>query len=181
MKDTHVVRERSEPSRAELAEARQKVGIYEARVSQLEHQLSEVSTLAQKDPLTNALNRRGLEHAFRAESARALRYESPLTLAMLDLDNFKGVNDRLGHVAGDRALIHFVMTVHAALRPTDLTARYGGEEFGVLFPASTVQDGAEAIERLRRERARPPFEFQQERQALTFSAGVTQNVSAWRS
>ena len=176
MKDTHVVREQIETSRAELAEARQKVGIYEARVSQLEHQLSEVSTLAQKDPLTNALNRRGLEHAFRAESARALRYESPLTLAMLDLDNFKQVNDRLGHVAGDRALIHFVTTVHATLRPTDLTARSGGEEFGVLFPACAAQESIEAVERLQRELARRPFQFELERLSLTFSAGVAQ----WR-
>jgi diguanylate cyclase len=176
LSDTRTVRDRIDASRAELAEARQKVGIYEARVSQLEHQLSEVSTLAQKDPLTNALNRRGLEHAFRVESARALRYESPLTLAMLDLDNFKQVNDRLGHVAGDRALIHFVTTVHATLRPTDLTARSGGEEFGVLLPACAAQESIEAVDRLQRELARRPFHFEQERLALTFSAGVAQ----WR-
>jgi len=174
--DTQTVRQQIESSRAELAEARQKVGVYEARVSQLEQQLDEVSSLAQKDPLTNALNRRGLEHAFRVESARALRYESPLTLAMMDLDNFKQVNDQLGHMAGDRALIHFVTTVHATLRPTDLTARTGGEEFGVLFAACSAQDGVEAIERLQRELARRPFQFEQERLNLTFSAGVSQ----WR-
>jgi len=111
---------RSRPPAPSWPRRARRSGSYEARVSQLEHQLSEVSTLAQKDPLTNALNRRGLEHAFRAESARALRYESPLTLAMLDLDNFKQVNDRLGHVAGDRALIHFVnhRARDAAGRPT---------------------------------------------------------------
>jgi diguanylate cyclase len=174
--ETQTVREQIDASRSELAEARKKVGLYESRVSQLEHQLSEVSTLAQKDPLTNALNRRGLEQAFRAESARALRYDSTLTLAMLDLDNFKQVNDRLGHVAGDRALIHFVTTVHATLRPTDLTARSGGEEFGLLFPACSAQDGIDAIERLQRELARRPFQFEQERLILTFSAGVAQ----WR-
>ena len=176
LSDTQTVREQIEVSRTELAEARKKVEDYEARVSQLEQQLNEVSTLAQKDPLTNALNRRGLEQAFRVESARALRYQSPLTLAMMDLDNFKQVNDRLGHVAGDRALIHFVTTVHATLRPTDLIVRSGGEEFGVLIPASTVQDGAAAIERLKRELARRPFQFENEALALTFSAGVAQ----WR-
>jgi len=174
LSDTQTVREQIEVSRTELAEARKKVEDYEARVSQLEQQLNEVSTLAQKDPLTNALNRRGLEQAFRAESARALRYQSPLTLAMMDLDNFKQVNDRLGHVAGDRALIHFVTTVHATLRPTDLIVRSGGEEFGVLIPASTVQDGAAAIERLKRELARRPFQFENEALVLTFSAGVAQ-------
>jgi diguanylate cyclase len=176
LSDTQTVKDQVEASRVELAAARQKVGIYETRVSQLEQQLDEVSTLVQKDPLTNALNRRGLENAFRAETARALRYESPLTLAMMDLDNFKQVNDRLGHVAGDRALIHFVTTVHATLRPTDLTARSGGEEFAVLFPACSVQDGVDAIERLQRDLTRRPFQFEQERLNLTFSAGVTQ----WR-
>jgi len=174
--DTQTVRDQIESSRTELAQARTKVEVYEARVSQLEHQLSEVSTLVQKDPLTNALNRRGLEQAFRVESARALRYNAPLTLAMMDLDNFKRVNDTLGHLAGDRALVHFVTTVHATLRPTDLTARSGGEEFAVLFPACAVQDGVEAIERLQRELARRPFQFEQERLALTFSAGVAQWV-----
>jgi diguanylate cyclase len=66
----------------------------------------------------------------------------------MDLDNFKRINDTLGHVAGDRALVHFVTTVHATMRPTDLTARTGGEEFAVLFPACAAQDGVEATERL---------------------------------
>ena len=174
--DTQTVREQIESSRAELTEARKKVDVYEARVAQLEHQLLEASTLAQKDPLTNALNRRGMEHAFRIERARALRYGSPLTLAMMDLDNFKQINDRFGHVVGDRALIHFVTTVHATLRPTDLTIRSGGEEFCVLFPACSVQEGIDAVERLQRELTRCPFQFEHERLILTFSAGVAQ----WR-
>ena len=176
MKDTQTVREQIESSRAELTEARKKVGIYEARVSQLEHQLSEASSQAQRDPLTNALNRRGMEHVFRIERARAQRHGSPLTLAMMDLDNFKQINDRFGHVVGDRALIHFVTTVHATLRPTDLTVRSGGEEFCVLFPACSMQEGVDAVERLQRELARRPFQFEQERLTLTFSAGVAQ----WR-
>jgi diguanylate cyclase len=176
LSDTRTVCEQIDASRAELTEARKKVGIFEARVSQLEHQLNEVSTLVQRDPLTNALNRRGFEQAFHSETSRALRYESPLTLAMMDLDNFKQVNDRLGHVAGDRALVHFVTTVHATLRPTDLSARSGGEEFGVLFPACPLQESFEAIERLQRELARRPFQFEQEQVQMTFSAGIAQ----WR-
>jgi diguanylate cyclase len=73
-------------------------------------------------------------------------------------------------------LIHFVTTVHATMRPTDLTARSGGEEFAVLFPACVAQDGVEAVERLQRDLARRPFQFEQERLLLTFSAGVAQ----WR-
>jgi diguanylate cyclase len=175
--DTQTVREQIESSRAELSEARKRVDVYEARVSQLEHQLLEASALAQRDPLTNALNRRGMEQAFRIERARAVRYGSPLTLAMMDLDNFKQINDRFGHVVGDRALIHFVTTVHATLRPTDLTIRSGGEEFCVLFPACSVQDGIDAVERLQRDLTRRPFQIDQERLILTFSAGVAQ----WRN
>ncbi len=174
--ETQTVRTQIDASRADLADARKKVEVYEARVSELEHQLSQVSTLVQKDPLTSALNRRGLEEAFRVESARASRYQTPLTLALMDLDDFKAVNDTLGHVAGDRALIHFVTTVHATMRPTDLTARCGGEEFGVLFPATSLQEGAEAVERLQRELSHRPFQFEKERHRLSFSAGV----SEWR-
>ncbi|HEX4596341.1 MAG TPA: diguanylate cyclase [Burkholderiaceae bacterium] len=175
--ETQTVRAQIESSRSELSEARKKVDVYEARVSQLEHQLLEASALAQRDPLTNALNRRGMEQAFRIERARAGRYGSPLTLAMIDLDNFKQINDRFGHVAGDRALIHFVTTVHATLRPTDLTVRSGGEEFCVLFPACSVQEGIDAVERLQRELTRRPFQLDRERLILTFSAGVAQ----WRN
>ena len=174
LSETQTVRDQIDASRADLAEARKKVEVYEARVSELEHQLTQVSTLVQKDPLTNALNRRGLEEAFRVESARATRYQSPLALAMMDLDDFKRVNDTLGHVAGDRALIHFVTTVHATMRPTDLTARYGGEEFGVLFPATSLPEAAEAVERLQRELAQRNFQFESERLAMTFSAGIAQ-------
>ena len=171
---TSTVRNQIDASRADLVEARKKVEAYEARVSELEQQLSQVSTLVQKDPLTNALNRRGLEQAFQVESARAARYGTPLTLALMDLDDFKKVNDTLGHVAGDRALIHFVTTVHATMRPTDLTARAGGEEFSVLFPATDLKAAAEAVERLQRELAQRPFAFENERMLLSFSSGVAQ-------
>lgn len=168
------VRDQIEASRSDLAEARKRVEDYEARVSELEHQLTQVSALVQKDPLTNAWNRRGLEQAFRVESARAARYRLPLTLGLMDLDDFKKVNDTLGHVAGDRALIHFVTTAHATLRPTDFTARPGGEEFIVLFPATELAAGAEAVERLQRELAQRPFAFEGQRTLLSFSAGVAE-------
>jgi diguanylate cyclase len=171
---TSTVRNQIDASRADLVEARKKVETYEARVSELEQQLSQVSTLVQKDPLTNALNRRGLERAFEVETARARRYGTPLTLALMDLDDFKKVNDTLGHVAGDRALIHFVTTVHATMRPTDLTARAGGEEFSVLFPATDLQQAAEVVERLQRDLAQRPFAFENQRTILSFSSGVAQ-------
>ena len=89
------------------------------------------ATLVQKDPLTQVLNRRGLDDAFRVESARATRYGAPLAAVLIDLDNFKNLNDTLGHAAGDRALVHLVQVIRATLRPTDLIGRVGGEEFAI--------------------------------------------------
>lgn len=142
--DTQTMRTDIQQSREELVAARRKVEAYEQRVKQLEKELLTVSTLVQKDPLTHALNRRGLEEAFRVEQARAQRYQSPLTLAMVDLDNFKALNDSLGHLAGDRALVHLLAVMQAALRPTDIVARLGGEEFALLFSATDLDDAVAA-------------------------------------
>jgi diguanylate cyclase len=174
--DTQIVRADIHASRAELVDAQRKVDAYELRVRELENELTQVSALVQKDPLTQAMNRRGLEEAFRIETARATRYESPLVLGMLDLDDFKNINDSLGHVGGDRALVHIAQVTKATLRPTDLLARLGGEEFAVLFPATELDEAAQAIERLQKELARSNFTFEGERAPLAFSAGV----AIWR-
>jgi diguanylate cyclase len=175
--DTQIVRADIHASRAELVDAQRKVDAYETRVRELEHELTQVSALVQKDPLTQAMNRRGLEEAFRIETARAARYESPLALAMLDLDDFKKLNDSLGHVAGDRALVHLAQIMKATLRPTDLLARLGGEEFAVLFPATDIEEAAQATERLQKELARSNFAFEGKPAPLAFSAGVAN----WRN
>jgi diguanylate cyclase len=174
--DTQIVRADIHASRSELVDAQRKVDAYELRVRELEHELTQVSALVQKDPLTQALNRRGLEEAFRIETARATRYESPLVLAMLDVDDFKKLNDSLGHVAGDRALVHLAQVMRATLRPTDLLARLGGEEFAVLFPATELDEAAQATERLQKELVRSNFAFEGQRAAVSFSAGV----ASWR-
>jgi diguanylate cyclase len=174
--DTHIVRADIHASRAELVDAQRKVDAYEQRVRELEHELIQVSALVQKDPLTQAMNRRGLEEAFRIETARAARYESPLALAMLDLDDFKKLNDSFGHVGGDRALVHLAQTMKATLRPTDLLARMGGEEFAILFPATENGEAGQAVERLQKELARSVFAFEGKSTTLAFSAGV----ALWR-
>ena len=174
--DTAAVREGIEKSRTELVHARSKVEAYEARVQELERELSQVSTLVQKDPLTFALNRRGLEEAFRVESMRAKRYSAPLSLAVLDLDDFKRVNDSLGHAAGDRALVHLATTLQLALRPNDYIARFGGEEFALLLPVTDLEGALEAGERLLKEMAQRPFIWQGQLHVITFSVGVCQ----WR-
>jgi len=174
--DTDIVRADISSSRAELVDAQRKVDAYEQRVRDLERELTQVSALVQKDPLTQAMNRRGLEEAFRIETARATRYESPLALTMLDLDDFKKLNDSLGHVGGDRALVHLAQIMKATLRPTDLLARLGGEEFAVLLPATEVDEAVLVAERLQKELVRSAFTFEGKTTTLAFSAGV----ALWR-
>jgi diguanylate cyclase len=171
--DTQMVRVDIQQSREELLNARRKVEAYEQRVKQLEKELMTVSTLVQKDPLTHALNRRGLEEAFRVENARSQRYGLPMSLAVIDLDDFKKLNDTQGHLAGDRALVHLLTVIQAALRPTDVVARIGGEEFAILYSSTDLSEAVAATERALAELKARPFQHDNYSQALSFSAGVT--------
>jgi diguanylate cyclase len=171
--DTQMVRVDIQQSREELLNARRKVEAYEQRVKQLEKELMTVSTLVQKDPLTHALNRRGLAEAFRVENARSQRYGLPMSLAVIDLDDFKQLNDTQGHLAGDRALVHLLTVIQAALRPTDVVARIGGEEFAILYSSTDLPEAVAATERALAELGARPFQHDSYSQALSFSAGVT--------
>ena len=142
----------------------------EARIGELEEALSEARAAAFTDALTGALNRRGFEDAYRREVARARRHGSRLALALIDLDDFKHLNDTLGHQAGDEALVHLVTGLRAALRPSDILCRFGGEEFVVLLPETALPEAAAAISRFQRQfaaRAVPGRDV-----VVTFSAGV---------
>lgn len=100
--------------------------------------------LARTDPLTGAANARTFYEMATAETERAGRTRRPLTLAYLDLDNFKQLNDRLGHTTGDEALVRVVQLVQGHLRGLDLLARLGGDEFALLLP-ETGPEGAAAL------------------------------------
>jgi diguanylate cyclase (GGDEF)-like protein len=104
---------------------------------------------ADTDPLTGLLNRNGFLTAAIRERAIADRTRTPLTLAVLDLDGFKQVNDRFGHAAGDRLLADTASTWRARLRAGDILARHGGDEFVVLLPATSQAEAGEVLEGLR--------------------------------
>ncbi|MFG5406921.1 GGDEF domain-containing protein [Piscinibacter sakaiensis] len=107
------------------------------------------------------------------ERARIARGGEPLAIALLDVDNFKRLNDDLGHSAGDAALKHLAARVAQGLRPTDHVARYGGEEFVLLLPATAVDDALRLLSRLQRGLSESLFLHEQRQVFVTFSAGVT--------
>jgi diguanylate cyclase (GGDEF)-like protein len=125
-------------------------------------------TTALRDSLTGLWNRRALEDRLVHFSAVAQRTEAPFSLAILDLDHFKDVNDTYGHEAGDAALCHFARLLETSMRETDEVFRYGGEEFVVAFPATPVDDAHSVIERLRQRLAHDPPPTG----PIGFSAGV---------
>lgn len=109
----------------------------------------ELLLISERDPLTGLPNRAGLERALEREIAKAQRSQAPLAVAVLDLDDFKSLNDNEGHLAGDRALIASARTWQAALRRSDVLARFGGDEFVVVLPGSRALQAGHVVQRMR--------------------------------
>jgi diguanylate cyclase (GGDEF)-like protein len=127
-------------------------GIVAAMVREMERQHAIAMTLARIDPLTGIANRRAFFAAFDAEINRAQRTGAPLSVAILDLDHFKRVNDRAGHRAGDAVLESLGGLLRSSLlrQGIDVPARLGGEEFGLILPGADLNGAAAVAERLRR-------------------------------
>jgi two-component system cell cycle response regulator len=132
-----------------------------------------LEALATTDPLTRLLNRRALLERLSREVDRAKRYESMLTLLLLDIDHFKRINDERGHLVGDAVLRQIGALVEASVRTVDIAARYGGEEFVLLLPETSQDGGIIFAERLRESIERYPFDASGEEPLhLTASIGV---------
>jgi len=104
---------------------------------------------ATTDALTTLANRHSMEATFPAEIDRCIESDMPVSLMMIDVDNFKQFNDMFGHVAGDRALSAVSRILVAQFRPNDLLVRYGGDEFSVLLPGATLKQALVVGERVR--------------------------------
>jgi diguanylate cyclase (GGDEF)-like protein len=116
---------------------------------ELARKREELLALSRTDPLTSLYNRRYFEERLQEEFARARRYRAPLSLAMLDVDFFKRINDTYGHPFGDEVLRAVAQVTRARLREVDLLARYGGEELIALLPETSPVDALRACERVR--------------------------------
>jgi diguanylate cyclase (GGDEF)-like protein/PAS domain S-box-containing protein len=141
----------------------------------VEHQLR---YLAQRDPLTQAYNRHHFWALANAEMARVRRYKRPLSIAMIDADHFKAVNDVHGHDVGDLVLRMIVDTCHDSLRKNDVLARYGGEEFVVLLPETPLAGAVVVMERVRERIEATTLELEQgQRISITVSVGLADSTS----
>ena len=118
-------------------------------LARLRSSLENEKRLARTDPLTGAANPRWFSDTAEGELFRARRYGRPVSLAYVDLDNFKAVNDELGHSTGDKLLLLVAEIMAANVRPSDLVARLGGDEFAVLLPETDSDAAAVAFHRIR--------------------------------
>ncbi|MDO9467944.1 MAG: diguanylate cyclase [Thiobacillus sp.] len=174
LEETRSAQADSHRAHLQLVEERDAAINAESRIRQLETELAQMSALVREDPMTHSLNRRGLDDEFAREAARADRYGTPFSLAVLDVDNFKSLNDKRGHKAGDEALIHLVAVAKEELRITDHIARLGGEEFLIILPNTPLDEAERIVTRLQRSLTKKYFLDNNERVLITFSAGVAE-------
>lgn len=150
----------------DAASARREIEALRSRAHDLSEQV-------RRDPLTGAYNRVHLEDVLQREFDEALRHERPLSIAFVDLDDFKRINDRYGHQVGDQVLQEFTRCLGGQLRQTDLLARYGGEEFLIVLSDCDAAAARATLERILAEISRTPMALiDGEPLYITFSAGL---------
>lgn len=127
--------------------------------------------LAETDCLTRAFNRHGMEKALKRECERAKRFNHPLSLVIMDVDDFKAINDRYGHAAGDRALVQLVALVQQHVREIDLIARWGGDEFMIILPSTPLHSARVVAEKIQELMLYHPL---LEEEPVTLSVGLAE-------
>ena len=148
------------------------------RRNEVETQLKEVNLqlgkLARSDSLTGLMNRRTFMEKLQSEFERSRRYKNPLSLIMLDIDDFKGVNDVYGHVAGDRVLKFVADQIKDCMRTTDYSGRYGGEEFCAILTNTALEGASKIAERLRQSISEREFTGNDDVFTITCTIGLAQ-------
>jgi diguanylate cyclase len=159
--------------------ARERINEMVSALNELEFEAKELRDSLEKqheqvliDPLTGILNRSGYDENVNKEYVRWRRYEGNLSLAVLDLDMFKTINDSYGHSVGDRVLSNVARQLEAQIRECDILCRYGGEEFVLLLPETSVADAFVMLEKLRVYIAECKFHFQDRPVPVTMSCGI---------
>ncbi len=159
----------------ELAGSHAKLSESNRALVELNHKLKK---MASTDSLTLLFNRRYFDQVVSRELARRNRYSLAMSLVMLDIDNFKDINDTYGHKVGDQALRKVAAVINDSARTSDIVARYGGEEFGVVLPQTEPQNAVIFAERTRAAIENEVFVIEDEQINLTVSLGVAGATSA---
>ncbi len=152
----------------------ERIQVMEVEAQTFRKHLEEQRQQAMIDSLTGLSNRAGLQKRMDEEYDRWQRYGGQLLLVVVDVDHFKSINDRFGHLAGDKVLRLIATQLSRRLRKTDYIGRFGGEEFVVLMPGTSLEQGAIALEELRSGIEASPFHFKNEPVSVTISIGYTQ-------
>jgi diguanylate cyclase (GGDEF)-like protein len=137
-----------------------------------ERAMGRIYDAAMRDGLTGAYNRKALEERLASECAFAQRHQTPLSIVLLDVDDFKAVNDQYGHLAGDAVICEVALRLARAVRTEDVVGRYGGEEFVVVARDIALDKAAQLAERLRRILSGEPVVFEDRAIAVSASFGV---------
>jgi diguanylate cyclase (GGDEF)-like protein len=134
-----------------------------------------MNSLIIRDGLTGLFNKRYAHQRLDEEFYRSKRYDHPLSLMMVDLDNFKALNDRFGHAVGDHLLRYFSQVITDTIRPSDIAARYGGEEFLIILPETQKEEAQTVADRLLKRISLYPFRVDSRKEDVPFtiSIGVT--------
>ncbi|MFN9774064.1 MAG: diguanylate cyclase domain-containing protein [Burkholderiales bacterium] len=171
--DTRAVHHTFDDARRDLGERSERAAALEIEIERLERELAQASERLLTDHLTRTANRAGLGRAFDRAMQQLRATGDPLAIALLDIDDFKKVNDALGHQAGDGALRHLAGLLQGKVRAGDTVARYGGEEFVILLPGMTDVQAREMLVRAQRELTREVYLYESKQIFITFSAGTT--------
>lgn len=160
LRNITIQRKSEEELNERMLELRQARDQLRQRQVELELLNERLAALASTDGLTGLNNHRGFQDRLRAELEHAERTELPVALILTDVDHFKGINDRLGHPAGDEVLREFSRVLTDTARAADFVARYGGEEFAIILPSATAEEAILFCERVR-ERLKDPTQMNQ--------------------
>lgn len=167
-------KQRQQRSEQELKALREQLRATEDEAARLRDSLSEQRTRAATDALTHIANRHAYHDRINQEYSRWRRYRGKMALVVADIDHFKQINDKYGHMAGDAVLKHVANMLRTGIRESDFVARYGGEEFVVLMPETSLIDATKAINKLRLRIAQTNTNVGGQSMNVTVSFGVAE-------
>lgn len=173
LQHSQLEKERFNSAKSNLSMMQEKINSLENETASLKVSLAEKSREAMYDALTEIPNRLFYEKRIKEDIARWQRFDTPLSLAVWDVDKFKNVNDTYGHKAGDKVLKAIAQILNKRIRETDFLARYGGEEFVMLLPGTIEEETLRLANELRQSVADCAFHYNKESVDITISCGIS--------